>query len=397
MLDRADIVLPRYTDSEVLFSRTLSSLAGAALQEGGWRIALRDLSAALGGGTHLRLCLSDGVSEIIETYDWQRPLNAGSVHFDRSTRDKSVSWKAIQTQYPKTAVSLLESGSRSYGRALLDDGDVFGDFPESGTLITLLDMGGVHGALAVNIDDQDADERAIALDIMQRLHLPLEQAAVAHSTVATIQSQLSLSGALLDHLPFGLITLDMTGRVLSTNAAGQRLVELGTVLAVRDQRLYACDSSENQAVQTALQNLTKGHDRPEPRLLKLYGIDGEKPWSLSISRPETPDHAGALAWTTRRPAAVICVSDRDPITTVRSRQIAATFGLSPQEEILASRIAAGDSLAVVAERTHRSVETLRTQLRAVFQKTEVRSQAELVQLVLCAPTAPLPLSRAPAE
>lgn len=397
MFDRADIVLSRFTDNEVLFSRTLSSLAGAALQEGGWRVALRDLSSALGDVTQLRLCLSDGASDAIETYDWQRPTGGGTVHFERSARDKSASWKSIQTQYPKTAVSLLETGSKSYGRALLDDGDVFGDFPASGTLITLLDMGGVHGALAVNIDAHDADERATALEMMQRLHLPLEQAAVAHSTVATIQSQLSLSGALLDHLPFGLVTLDMTARVLSTNAAGQRLVDLGTVLAVRDQRLYACDSAENQAVQTALQNLLNGRENPDPRLLKLYGIDGEKPWSLSISRPETPGHAGALAWTTRRPAAVICVSDRDPITTVRARQIAATYGLSPQEELLAARIAAGDSLAVIAERTQRSVETLRTQLRAVFQKAEVRTQAELVQLVLCAPTAPLQLSRASAE
>ena len=388
MLDRADALLPRYPDSEALLSKTLSSLAGAALQDGGWRIALRDLSTALGGAARLRLCLSDQASRYIEQFDWCRPPGGGAVQFFRKTLGKRGGWNAVHGHYPKTAVSLIENCADVRSSALLRPDEIFADFPATGALLALIDMGGVQGALAVDVSTHDADARTAALQMMQRLHLPLEQAAIAHSTVVTIQSQLVLSGALLDHLPFGLITLDTTARILSTNAAGQRLIGLGTVLAVRDQRLYASDSSENQIIQTALQNLLQGRDHDEPRLLKLYGLDGDRPWSLSISRPDTGDDTGALAWSSRRPAAVICVSDRDPITTVRARQVAATYGLSPQEELLAARIAAGDTLALIAERTRRSVETLRTQLRAVFQKTEVRSQAELVQLVLCAPTAP---------
>ena len=265
MLDRADALLPRYPDSEALLSKTLSSLAGAALQDGGWRIALRDLSTALGGAVRLRLCLSDQASRYIEQFDWCRPPGGGAVQFFRKTLGKRAGWNAVHGHYPKTAASLIENCADVRSSVLLRSDEIFADFPETGALLALIDMGGVQGALAVDVSTHDADARTAALQMMQRLHLPLEQAAIAHSTVVTIQSQLVLSGALLDHLPFGLITLDTTARIVSTNAAGQRLVGLGTVLAVRDQRLYASDSSENQIIQTALQHLLQGRDHDERR------------------------------------------------------------------------------------------------------------------------------------
>ncbi|WP_291891058.1 hypothetical protein [Maricaulis sp.] len=388
MLDRRGSVSPDFDGDGALFSKALSSLASAALQEGGWRIALRDLSALMKGPLRLRLFLGDANSEYLEQYDWQRTNAVSPSTFTKATTPKTAGWKGVHAQYPKTPVSLIEDNAKLSVRALLASGETFGGFPVSRSIVALLDMGGVQGALGVDVGNLDEDGRIAAAEMMRRLHLALEQAAVAHSTVCAIQSQLLFSGSLLDHLPFGLIALDRTGRVINTNATGRRLIDLDSVLAVRDHRLYGCDSSENQTVQTALQNLLSSQEDSEPRLLKLYGLDNEKPWSVSISRPANQGEESARAWSSQRPAIVICLSDRDPITTVRSRQIAATYGLSPQEEMLASRIAAGDSLATVAQKTKRSVETLRTQLRAVFQKTEVRSQAELVQLVLCAPTAP---------
>ena len=397
MLDRSSSALPDINGDGALFSKALSSLASAALQEGGWRVALRDLSAVMNGPLRLRLCLGDAHSDHLEQFDWQRPNAASPSTFTKSTTPKSAGWKGVHAQYPKTPVNLIEDNAKLSVRALLASGETFDGFPVSRSIIVLLDMGGVQGALGVDVGNLDEDGRVSAAEMMRRLHLPLEQAAVAHSTVSAIQSQLMFSGSLLDHLPFGLLTLDMAGRVINTNATGRRLIGLDSVLVVRDHRLYGCDSSENQTLQTALQNLLSSRVDSAPRLLKLYGLDNEKPWSVSISRPSNQGEESSRAWSSQRPAIVICVSDRDPITTVRSRQIAATYGLSPQEEILASRIAAGDSLATIAQRTKRSVETLRTQLRAVFQKAEVRSQAELVQLILCAPTAPGLIAQSDAE
>lgn len=68
-------------------------------------------------------------------------------------------------------------------------------------------------------------------------------------------------------------------------------------------------------------------------------------------------------------------------------QIAARFGLTPAEVRLAEMLAETGSLRTSAERSGRSYHTLRSQLRAVLEKTGAGSQTELMRLIHRAPAA----------
>jgi len=57
------------------------------------------------------------------------------------------------------------------------------------------------------------------------------------------------------------------------------------------------------------------------------------------------------------------------------------FGLTAAEARLALRIARGDTPADIAQETHVSMPTVRSQLAAVFTKTKTSRQAELVGLL----------------
>jgi DNA-binding CsgD family transcriptional regulator/PAS domain-containing protein len=61
------------------------------------------------------------------------------------------------------------------------------------------------------------------------------------------------------------------------------------------------------------------------------------------------------------------------------------FGLTPAESRLATQLVAGESLADIAEAGGLSRETLRNQLKAVFNKTETHRQGELIRLLLKIP------------
>jgi DNA-binding CsgD family transcriptional regulator len=63
------------------------------------------------------------------------------------------------------------------------------------------------------------------------------------------------------------------------------------------------------------------------------------------------------------------------------RLLAQAFGLSGAEAKLASYIGAGESVESAAERLDASISTARTQLKAVFAKTNTHRQAELVALI----------------
>lgn len=58
------------------------------------------------------------------------------------------------------------------------------------------------------------------------------------------------------------------------------------------------------------------------------------------------------------------------------------FDLTPAEARLAQRLASGDSVEEVAKALHIKMTTARTQLAAIFSKTETRRQAKLVA-ILC--------------
>ncbi|MBE7212149.1 MAG: hypothetical protein INR65_14100 [Gluconacetobacter diazotrophicus] len=57
------------------------------------------------------------------------------------------------------------------------------------------------------------------------------------------------------------------------------------------------------------------------------------------------------------------------------------FGATAAEAQVVLRLAAGDTPAEIAERRRVSLATIRTQLRAVLEKTEARSLRDMVRLV----------------
>ena len=66
---------------------------------------------------------------------------------------------------------------------------------------------------------------------------------------------------------------------------------------------------------------------------------------------------------------------------LRSDEIGQAFDLTPAESRLAALLATGTSIASAAERLRISRETARNHLKAIFSKTGVHRQSELVTLV----------------
>jgi DNA-binding CsgD family transcriptional regulator len=58
------------------------------------------------------------------------------------------------------------------------------------------------------------------------------------------------------------------------------------------------------------------------------------------------------------------------------------FGLSPGQMALAARIASGESLTDAAKTQQISINTARTHLKRIYDKTGVNSQTALVRLLL---------------
>lgn len=379
------------------FDRAILSLYDAPLLECGWEKAIQDVAAAVGGRGHGCLQIIDHAARRHECFAFTGYTSEAYEEPHLNLWLENDIWS--QSLRPGEAMPAVAIGSELvpqevFLRSTLKnevtdvlDCDIF---DVAGAII---DIGGSEGMLAVYAGKDRPTFTAADKAMMARLYPHIQRAALTNAMLGELRDKVSISARLLDQLPYGLFMINENGRVVSENAPAHLLVESGSVLCLRDGQLHCCDARENGVFQFALnralgrrQNHSdSGIETFSGASFKFYGRDELRPWSIMVtplSRDETFDVLSTGQYT---PRVIVTVSNHQPMTDLCAAQIAKTFGLTGQEQVLAARLSAGDTLSSIADETGRSVGTLRTHLKSVFQKTECRTQAQLVQMVLSAP------------
>lgn len=187
----------------------------------------------------------------------------------------------------------------------------------------------------------------------------------------------------LDSLWMPVIVLNGERLVRYRNPAARELMRRTRHLRVTAGRLGCPSPSDQRALVRALEDVLSsasgGASDPGWRRSICLRPDVEcQPLVAAISRSDTRAAGGAAAG---EPAAVIVVHLTSDRTEVDPEILRHAFGLTPSESRVAVMLARGDALRDVASRRGVSLETVRSQLRAVFEKTGTRRQADLIRLL----------------
>ncbi|CAN7649729.1 helix-turn-helix transcriptional regulator [Rhizobium sp. LjRoot254] len=172
-----------------------------------------------------------------------------------------------------------------------------------------------------------------------------------------------------------LIEVDADARILWTNRLAQERIRGHQGLAVAAGRLRARqrehDPALREAVRTALREL-----QGQTRLI----LSPKQAWAVTLGE----DAAGVPmhCWVHLEDGKALVSFDDAETIARRIDQAREIYGLSPAQIRLARLIVDGHDLAGAAEILAVSVNTLRTQLQRIFDKTGVRSQAALVRSLL---------------
>ncbi len=89
-----------------------------------------------------------------------------------------------------------------------------------------------------------------------------------------------------------------------------------------------------------------------------------------------------FCWVTAEQDRILVTFDDAFMLRKKLAQASETFGLSPAQVALSERLAAGQDLTAAAEDLGVSVNTIRTQVKRMFEKTGTHSQTGLVSLLL---------------
>ena len=171
-----------------------------------------------------------------------------------------------------------------------------------------------------------------------------------------------------------VMLFDWNGRISALNRSAEAL--LGRDLWLHERRLVSWKRDVTIALGRALHVLSWDKDGPASETpIVIPRIKG-RPIIAYPSR--LPGVTNDFFTSVRM---ILILHDTASRPPTMPQVLAATFGLSPAEGRLASRIGRGEDLKDIAEAEGIVIETARARLKAVFAKTGTHRQAELAILV----------------
>ena len=219
-----------------------------------------------------------------------------------------------------------------------------------------------------------------------RLVLPyLARALELFQRLAALQAERDASAELLDGFAGGIVLLDRECRVLLANRYAESLLAAADGLVSVHGTLVASAPQDG----VLLRHLIAAVASRDPRrpaaaggALVVRRPSGRMPYQVLVS----PLAAPWLATAPRQAAVALFVNDPQQGAGADETVVCRYLGLTPAEGRVVLALARGLSLAEIARESSVSLNTVRTHVKRSLAKARVRRQADLVRLVLSAPS-----------
>lgn len=210
---------------------------------------------------------------------------------------------------------------------------------------------------------------ALHFALLERITPHLLKAIKVTARINSLKLDLIKRDVLLDHHTAPLWLLSGEGQVLHSNHAARQLCLSGSLLYERCGHL--CSSSQHERLRALIRIAAdKEERRRRPGWLRLGAA---RRHDLLIT-PVPADAAANRSF--KAPLVLLALLDHH----WHSPLLAELFQLTPAEQRLGELLALGLTLEDCAKHLNVSINTVRTQLRALFRKTDTTRQAQLISL-----------------
>lgn len=168
--------------------------------------------------------------------------------------------------------------------------------------------------------------------------------------------------AWFDRSPIGRMVVSRDARVTYSNGAARALLGRGGPLQVRDGALRANNAKTHEQLHAALTAKSR-------RYLAMSAASNGGPL-MAMIEPMDGAHAIVSMWRAARP----------PLAMLAP--VAGFYGLSQQQARVAAELIAGRTVEEIARKLSISIDTVRSHLKGIYEKTGARSQTEVLAFAL---------------
>jgi DNA-binding CsgD family transcriptional regulator/PAS domain-containing protein len=213
---------------------------------------------------------------------------------------------------------------------------------------------------------------ATALRIQRLLDIALELAPTK-PPLQPSKELIELSARSLAELcPFGIVIVDLDQRILLTNAAAGELFGTSMLVGEAAGRLAILQPDYAVRFQIALRAVLSAPDGSDAR--HAVAIVGPDRSTLLLQIVRMPSQL-------ERNCACVMITEPSLSSKINIQPLADAFGLTRVQTRLVGQLVMGRSIQEAAQALHLKVETTRTYLKQIFEKTDTHRQVELVMLM----------------
>ncbi len=209
----------------------------------------------------------------------------------------------------------------------------------------------------------------------------LSRAYALHAQLSHARHEREALAEVTDRLPIGVIMLDASGRILHTNRSASQILGTEDGLTVDRGRPAAVDSFENRELQEKINRAVKDPaslDQPGGEVMIISRESGRRALPVMVGPLLVARHEHLMD----EARAVLFIADTEGRQIDTTQNLETLYELTHAEADLVRLISEGRSLEQVANERGVTINTVRSQLKQVFSKTDTNRQGELVHLVL---------------
>lgn len=261
----------------------------------------------------------------------------------------------------------------------------------------ILKPAGIHHIYGFNIVKDNGLQVAIGIhrspdckpfikddaDVLSMVHPHLKRSVKIHREFARTRLEHAAMSEGLANLALGIIILDADQNVSHTNPVADAILDSHPAIGVSNSRIYASTVSENKKLQDAILRASTDASGPGNHSIGLRDPGASHPLAISVAAYRYVDPLINFDLTrSAENSVLIYLCDPSSEVLVSPESLCQRYALTQAEASIAIGLATGLSIRQLAKSNGTSYETVKSQVKQVFQKTGVNRQADLVGLVV---------------
>ncbi len=225
---------------------------------------------------------------------------------------------------------------------------------------------------------EQADEQRL----ISRLTPHIKRAFDLNQKLTRAEDERDLLQDLYDQLPFGVLIIDESEKILNINKRASEMIASSTDLRIENHRLCTTDERLRSTLSSLVRHTDRrSHHATHSSRFELRNNRNDPSVTVIIG----PERSHELSPLGRRRIRTLFLCAERYESMLSLKQLTTLYGLTEREAHVARQIACGLSTHAIADRDGVKVATVRDQLKTIYEKTGAHSQNKLAFMILTNP------------